>query len=224
MNKEILYEEAETKEALETIKAMLTEMDEIKQNRSTYVLEHFVVGTHDMPGRQRLQILDELESLFFATLDMIDDRSLAIIDRDKALAPDANRDEWEEEKDKVRARKYERLAASLAMQINSRTREIQALLKMLQELPQYTREELEAEEKEYWVRRLSRQAWMSQRGATTGLGEGNLDLLITLDKKLGKKNTLPMMTREDMLAIIAPPTQAPPPQPLTQPKKNYHRH
>jgi hypothetical protein len=164
----------------EEISKLLGEINEMKQNRSSFILEKVVVLEHDMPGRQRLQILDELESLFYATMDMLDERDLALNQVDKMAAeidilPALT--EFDKTEKRIRIRQSQRLAIHLETEINSRTKEIDFLLGLLKQLPAYTREQFEKEEPEYWRRRWSRQSVLSMRGMATGAGEGNLDVL-----------------------------------------------
>ena len=183
-----------TQAALDTISAMLSEMNEISQSRSNFVLEHFVVGTKVTPIQQRLQILDELKSLFFAVLDMIDSRDIANLDLYEASNQMGPRAE-------IATRRAQRLIANLTMDINSRTREINFLLNMLQQLPKCTRAEIEADEANHWPKRLSRQAHVHSKGYALGMGEGNLDLLLTLDQKLGEPIQVPLLSVQDVKAL-----------------------
>lgn len=181
----VSYHQEAANEATERVSKLLREINAIKQNRSDYVLEHFVVMQHDLPGRQRLQILDELEALFFATLDMIDDREMARLDLEE-IAKTTPGTPLDEERVSIKMRRAQRAMMALEMQINSRTREINTLLGMLDQLPEYTREQLEKEEEDYWKARLMRQGNLSQIGASTALGEGNLEALLQTREVVGK--------------------------------------
>jgi hypothetical protein len=173
---EIIYNEDSTNAATERVKNLLVEMNGMKQNRSNFALTHFVVMQHDRVGRQRMQVLDELESMLFSVLDMQDNLELNLLDlkvlQDCPVSDPRRTD--------IAIRKAERDIIRLKMQINSHTREIQTLLSILDRLPVYTREQFEAEEAEYWNARLSRQALLSQRGNYTGMGEGNLDTILQM--------------------------------------------
>lgn len=201
MEQIISYNPDEADQAANKVCKLLREINELKQNRSDYVLEHFVIGQHDTPGRQRLQILDELESLFFAVQDMTDERETARIEIEEigSLTPG---NPYEESRLIIRMRRAQRTMIALELQINSRVREINTLLSILSTLPEYTREQLDQEEAEYWVRRLNRQATLSQVGASTGLGEGNMEALLQLHFKPGEVRKLNTGQGEKIVALL----------------------
>ena len=199
---DIVYNEDSTKAATERVTKLLAEMNDLKQNRSNFALTHFVVMQHDRIGRQRMQVLDELESMLFAVLDMQDNLELNLLDL-KVLQDCPTQDP---SRTVIAIRKAERDLIRLKMQINSHTREINTLLAILDQLPEYTREQFEAEEAEYWNARLSRQALLSQRGNYTGMGEGNLDAILQMLVNPGEIRQI--TDAENVLAASLPPSQS----------------
>ena len=91
-----------------------------------------------------------------------------------------------DELDKVEAEKIEVDLAELRLSRMGAIREANALLKILDTLPEYTYEQLQQEEAEYWQRRLSRQAPQDLRSWGT-ISAGNLE---AIGQMIERKHTL----------------------------------
>lgn len=149
---------------------MLGEMVEAGRMRTDFALRHFVIGAHDTPGRQRAQALNELQVLYFSLADVYDEIELAELERAEILR------RWRiNTRARMEVKKLERTILQGSIHIFQRMKEVDTLLKVLQALPKYTAEELEAEEPLYWSHRLARQAFMAQRDPG-----GNLDAMLQI--------------------------------------------
>lgn len=142
-------------ERMEYLRSLFDEMFEMGRMRTDFALEHFVVGAHDMPGRQRAQALSELQSLYFALADVWDQVQLDELDLAEITGDD--------KRAMIERGKKERAIASGRIHIEQRLKEIDFLVKLLERLPKYSAVELEAEEPYYWARRLERQTYLSSR-------------------------------------------------------------
>ncbi len=167
-----------THDRLAQLREMFGEMIEAGRMRTNFALEHFVAGQHDLPGRQRAQILAELQSLYFALADVWDEIQLAEVEKDEIIF--SARDEGKTvtpltPRQNIALGKAERKILSNSIYLYQRWQEVDFLLKLLQRLPKYTAEELEAEEPAYWSMRLARQAFMAQRDPG-----GNLDAIVQM--------------------------------------------
>lgn len=162
------------------LKSMLGEMVELGRMRSDYALEHFVVGQHDVPGRQRAQALAELQAMYFSLADVYDDMELAKLDLEEVKG--------DNQRAQIQRRQLERKIAGIQIHLIQRVKEIDCLLKLLEQMPRYTAEQLEAEEPIYWAARLSRQAFIAPRDPG-----GNLDAILQMVTIPGlKKPTTPV--------------------------------
>lgn len=156
---------------IQSIQDALKEIDEFSQPRSDFALRHFVVGQHDLPARQRWQVLNELQTLLYAIFDLHDKRELAEIEIDELAAGD-NASDFEKRRQSVRFKQLRREIWNIDYALQGREKEAATLLRILNALPRCTREEFEAQEAEYWRRRLTRQYIENQLG-----GGGNVSAL-----------------------------------------------
>lgn len=150
-------------------------VDAIQDPLPLYEMEHFVVGQHDTPGRQWSQAILELDNRILAVADSdieVQIANLKIADYEKSGEPIAL---LEAEKVRIGLMRTERARLGTM-------RGIGHLLKIIGELEEihegrgWTREELDAEQEEYWHRRLARQA-LQDTIATGRVGVGNQDAL-----------------------------------------------
>jgi len=166
---------AEFDEATMKIRALFSEMEALNQPRSNHILRQQVVGQHNMPGRQREQLLTELRGLLFAVENMRDDIELTQCDIDAI-----EKKIFKGRRDEIELRKLRRRMAEQKFELSGRMREISALMKIAGETKPYTREMLEAEEPENWMRRLSEQAEKSRVQFLTGWNGGDIAAMINL--------------------------------------------
>jgi Tfp pilus assembly protein PilN len=164
----------EPMDIVRAIEDALQEIEEFAQPRSDFALAHFVIAQHDLPARQRKQILDELQVLLYAIYDLRDKRELAEIELEELEAAQPEND-FEYRRNEVRRRQLRREIWNIDFALRGREREAMTLLRLLEQMPKFTREEFEAQEAEYWKRRLTRQWQELQLG-----GGGNLSSLLSL--------------------------------------------
>lgn len=160
------------------IEKLRDDIEAIQQPRSDFALHHFVVGQHDMPGRQRQQAVLELQiKMFNIRRAQLDEKKL-IIEQERFRESD-------DPLDHIEAEKIDIDLAELRLARMGAIREATALLAILDQLPQYTYEQYQEEEAKYWQARLSRQALQDMRAAGT-IGAGNLEAIAQTYRELGK--------------------------------------
>lgn len=174
-------------EIVTKIEKALEEIDEFAQGRSNFALAHFVIGQHDMPGRQRRQVLAELQSLLYAIYDFCDKKEMAQIDLDEAEEQIATAEKFEIRRLRVKIRQLKREIWNIDFQLRGREREAITLLHILENMPKYSYEEFEKEEAEYWYRRLTRQSIEYQIGSG-----GNVSALLEMQTTPGVAKPLIM--------------------------------
>lgn len=178
------------------LEGALEEMDQFSQPRSDFALRHFVVAQHDLPARQRKQALDDLQALLYAIYDMRDKVELAEIDlseREEEMAQATGRARRRLE---IETRRLRREIWQLGLQMRGRESEARTLLGILRSMPRVTREEFEAQEGEYWRRRLTRQLYEHQMG-----GGGNLAAMLQVLTEPGQVTPL-LDAQRQLLAQI----------------------
>ncbi len=162
MNNEIAL-----KETIDTLEKLVGEMYLFSQPRSNYVLDHFVVCAYDTPARQREQIITELRSIYFGLCDVYSNNQLAKLNLEE-ITDDSHRSN-------IKKSKLEKRILANDIHIAGKLAECKHLLELLSRMPEYTREEYDKEEPEFWKRRLSRQSILTRSG-----DYGNLDAIIQM--------------------------------------------
>jgi hypothetical protein len=145
---------------------------EIQQSRTDFELQHFVVGQHDTTPQQYAQCVLELQIKY-------NNIRRAIINKTKIAA----------EIDELRARGHVSDIVDCKIELKKidiedqdlamlgALREFQALHRIFKSFPkQFTREELNGAQEEYWIKRLTRQANQDLM-ASGRVGTGNIDAL-----------------------------------------------
>jgi hypothetical protein len=124
---------------------------QIKQSRSRYQLEKFVVGQHHSPEMQYYQLLLEIETLYGA----LEENELRI----RKLEAEAEElRETGKKSDAIEAEIKERIVKSLQQMTLGTRRELAHLEEMFEGYPKFTREQIEAAQPDYWRDRLIRTA------------------------------------------------------------------
>lgn len=158
---------------IHSIEVLKTEFAEYQQPRSDFALRHFVVGQHDMPGRQRAQAVIELQvKLSSIKRGSIERRRIALRS-DRAQKRFELGDTLDQREAAMDIEQAEVDLEELNLALLGAVREANILLSLLATMPTYTRDQLEAEEAEYWARRLTRQYVVGGRD----IG-GNLDAVL----------------------------------------------
>jgi hypothetical protein len=158
---------------IDSIEGLRDDLDMVQQPRSNFALKHFVIGQHDLPGRQRAQAILELQAKLFGIKrsKIARERVLLLIERQNKLFEAGDAMAQQEAQLEIQSAEID--IAEIDLGMLGAVREANTLLAILSTMPRYTREELEAEEGEYWKRRLTRQYVVGQRD----LG-GNLDAVL----------------------------------------------
>jgi len=185
----------EANENINKIDQLFEEIKEMQQNRSNFALEKFVVGSHDLPGRQRKQVLDELLSVMQGLQQVVTEYELTTIDIQELN--EATDNHYQNERNIINLRSKERDQKFQELRIIGLIRECNALYQILEALPKYTREKFEAEEAQYWTKRLSKQFFLAQHQGN----QGNLDAIHQLVTGLGVKPDMPI-TLPDIANIL----------------------
>lgn len=141
--------------------------DTIIPSRSRYQLRQFVIGQHDTPAMQWRQVLIEGQDMAYkirlAELSLKKTR----IEINKLLSTGDPIDAIDAEEKQVGMVLTERTLAGARI-------ELQWLQEIAEEIGPYTFEEIEADQPNYWVKRLQRQADLDVLAVRQGVSAGNL--------------------------------------------------
>jgi len=145
--------------------------ENIVTSRSKFQLRVFVIGQHDTPQMQWRQIVIEAQQLAYnirmAELDIERKR----IEIHKLLSTGDPVDAIEAEEKQLGIVLTERTLAGARL-------EMLWLEEFAKEVGSYTFEEIEADQPNYWAKRLQRQADIDQFSAQNGIGAGNVQSML----------------------------------------------
>lgn len=124
---------------------------EVQMPRTRYQLEHFVIGAHDTPEMQFVQVCRELEALHYTI---------------KEVALQVRKTEYEIEDLREKGDRISQVEADIKELGLERTRlvaigavrEYDTLVEIYDRIPHFTREQIDASQPDYWQARLGRQA------------------------------------------------------------------
>jgi hypothetical protein len=130
---------------------------EISQSRSDYQIEKFVVNQHDTDEMRYVQTLLEIQSIYYTVkhLDLEAKKDKIKLERLRATG------------DEIDALEAEQLEIGMergSIVALGTYRELETLLKILAQFPRYTRAQIEANQAEYWHKRMNRQIETDQMG------------------------------------------------------------
>jgi len=154
--------------------------DYVIRERSDYQLQHFVVGQHDTPEMQYRQILLEVKSL-------VTNIRLAELDlKAKQIKIERLSDD---PLDQIKAEKH-RVGIALTLDaLESAKRELSFLLRLAEQYPQYSPQDIEDNQREYWEKRLQRQATLDRMSVEQQVSTGNLMSMLNaglLNREIGQ--------------------------------------
>jgi hypothetical protein len=141
--------------------------DYVVRERSDYQLKHFVIGQHDTPEMRYRQILMEAKDLIFKIKNA--EISLEITRR--------KIDKLQASTDEVKHLKAQQLRLGMAVTLDAlegAKRELDYLVELSKDYRHYEPEEIEANQAEYWEKRLTRQANTDRMSLEQGVNAGNL--------------------------------------------------
>lgn len=126
-------------------------LTEVQMPRTRYQLEHFVIGAHDTLEMQFVQVCRELEALHYTI---------------KEVSMQVRKTEYEIEDLRDKGDRISRIEADIKELGLERTRlvaigacrEYDTLVTIYDQMPHFTREQIDASQPDYWQARLGRQA------------------------------------------------------------------
>jgi hypothetical protein len=141
-------------------------------------LDHFVKKLHDLPERQYEQVVEELRRAYGMIRGLLLDKEKAQIEH-ASITEDAAgiTNKSLQRLKQIEAEKIEIGLDDIEASLIGKLREFECLYKLWEELPKYTREDIEKAEPEYWKLRLTRQAGEDKMALVLGVGRGNIDAL-----------------------------------------------
>lgn len=145
---------------------------EVTQSRSRYQLDKFVINQHDTDEMKYVQILLEIQGLYYATKDRL-------IEMEKNRIKIKRLRATNDEIDELEAQQIELGMEQSAIHSLSAYREIKYLFEVLEKYPRYTREQIEENQAEYWHKRMHRQAEIDRLANNPGFA-GHIASLIQM--------------------------------------------
>jgi hypothetical protein len=151
---------------------IVTRFAEVTQSRSRYQIDKFVVNQHDTDEMKYLQILLELQGLYYSTKDRMLEMEKGRIKIKRLRATG-------DEIDELEAQQIELALEQSSLHSISVYREMKHLLEILERFPRYTREQIEENQSEYWHKRMHRQAEIDMLAGNPALA-GHVTSLIQM--------------------------------------------
>jgi hypothetical protein len=180
-----------------SVESLMVEFVENQQPRSDFVLRHFVAGQHDLPGRQRAQVLTELQVKLSSIKRAKIERERILLRADQARKRYETGDAFGQREAVLDIEQAEVDLEELNLAMVGAVRETNTLLGIFSTMPRYTREQLEAEEAEYWGRRLTRQYVVGGRDVG-----GNLDAVLQMMTEPGKPKPQVLGTIDEVKGLL----------------------
>ena len=155
---------------------------EVQQSRSRYQIIHFVLGQHDTPEMRFYQLCLELQTMSHA-LRMVEIGTRKTKLEIKRLL------ETGDEMDALEAEEKQAQLDETMIIFNGTERELGILVDLFNEAQQYTRDEIEHAQPEYWQQRMIRQTNLQILSGSVGwaqldsMRQGGL-----LDEMLAERN------------------------------------
>ena len=167
-----------------------TAIKEIQQSRSRYQLEKFVVGQHDSPEMQYYQLVIEANG----TINSIKETELRI-EKVKAEADELR--ETGKKSDSIEAQIKELSIPELETQLIGQRRELAFMQELFSQYENYTREDIELAQPEYWRNRLMRVGEMQMLARQGGVDWAHLQALYQADVLHEAITKMPTMSHLD---------------------------
>ena len=140
-------------------------------SRSRFQLEHFVIGQHDTPEMRYRQILIEGADLTYRI-------RMAEIGIEKTLLEIEQLRSTNDPMDELSAKEKELGLSYSRIALEGALYEYAVLEELFSQYKNYTNEDIEANQPEYWKARLTRQAEIDIAQAREGISAGNLTSLL----------------------------------------------
>lgn len=169
--------EVREKKILDSIENLKEDMDAIQQNRSNFQIKNFVIAQHMTPGRQRMQCVLELQIKMFNIRGAQLDAEKLNIEIDHLKSGGERYGDYEEKLNQIEIEKKKLELAQIELGRIGQVREAECLYSILQQLPKFTREEYEEQERLYWTMRLNEQLELSAQN-----DRGNLQAIKQINR------------------------------------------
>jgi len=163
---------------------------EIQQSRSRYQIEKFVVGQHDSPEMQYYQLCIEAN----VTANSIKETELRI-EKIKAEADELR--ETGKKSDAIEAQIKELAVPELETQLIGQRRELAYMEELFSQYENYTREDIEQAQPEYWRNRLMRVGEMQMLARQGGVDWAHIQALYQADVLHEAMTKMPTLTHLD---------------------------
>jgi hypothetical protein len=163
-------------------------LKEIRQNRSSYQLEKFVIGQHHSPEMQYNQLVIEASGL----IDTIKETELRI---KKIQAECEELRETGKKSDAIEADIKELAIEGLELHLIGSQRELNHLQMLFDEFPKFTREEIEAAQQDYWETRLTRVAQLQMLSRQGGVDWAQLEAIYQVGVLPNALEAIPTMNQ-----------------------------
>ena len=144
----------------------------VVQTRSDYQLEKFVIGQHDTPEMQYRQILIEAQSLIYNI------RS-AELNLKKSELEAQKLDATGDPIDAIDAEEKRLGMAYTLIALEGARAELACLENLFKQYPQFTPTQIEANQPDYWKKRLNRQAELDIASSRDGISGANLQSMLS---------------------------------------------
>jgi len=141
-------------------------------SRSRYQLRQFVINQHDTRPMQWRQIVLEAQQLSYSIATAELDVRRKELEIKRLLTSGDELDIIEAEEKRLGIALTQRMLAGARLELGW-------LEELAAEVGQFTVEQIEADQPEYWRLRLSRQAGLDQMAARQGIGAGNLQSMLS---------------------------------------------
>lgn len=145
----------------EEVDETLQQIGEVLQSRSLYQLENFVVRQHDTEAQQYMQAAMELQNAIFNIKGLklqIKKQRLEI------AALEASEDPIDHVEAEIQALGLQQTT----LRLKGYVRELSMLWDIFHSMPKFTRADIEADQRVYWEKRLTRQAVEERAGISPG--------------------------------------------------------
>jgi hypothetical protein len=143
---------------------------ELRQSRSKYQLEKFVLGQHHSPEMQYYQLVLEASGL----INSIKETTLTIR---KLEAQAEELRETGKKSDAIEAEIKELRIEDMKLQLIGVQRELAFLEELFEQFPKFTRDQIEAGQKDYWETRLMRVGQLQMLSRQGGVDWAQLEAL-----------------------------------------------
>lgn len=184
---------------------VFSRFDAINYGRAGFKMKHFVVGKHDMPWAQWQQALIEFKGQAIQVEEFAIDQEILALEIERLeIAVREHEGDWEMASFDLRKKRLR--YAELELDRTFKIRECESLWAIIQQIEEtnggpFTREQIEAQEPEYWMRRLTRQ-WREEQLP----GIGHIRALLQMYTEPGElKPLMPGQSVATLLAVMGYP-------------------